>query len=233
MHGLGGFKEQDHIRVMAEAFEEKGFTVIRFDTTNTLGESEGSYEHATTTNYYEDLEDVIHWAKTREWYREPFALVGHSLGAMCVTLFAEKHPEVVLALAPISPAVSGALRVEASDRNQAGEIKKWKETGWRESESVSKPGFIKRLPWSHMVDGMKYVLIPEARNLVMPVLIIVGDHDDTTPPDHAKRLYDALPGMKEFHIIEDGPHTFRDPRQLLEIKTLFLNWIGSIQPRSK
>lgn len=59
MHGLSGFKEQTHIETIANAFKEKGFTTVRFDTTNTFGESDGRYEDATTTNYYEDLEDVI------------------------------------------------------------------------------------------------------------------------------------------------------------------------------
>ena len=59
MHGLGGFKEQPHIQTMAEAFLENGYTAVRFDTTNTFGESAGDYEKATITNYYEDLEDVI------------------------------------------------------------------------------------------------------------------------------------------------------------------------------
>ena len=59
MHGLGGFKEQPHVETLAAAFKEKGYTVVRFDTTNTLGESEGKYEDATVTNYYEDLEFTI------------------------------------------------------------------------------------------------------------------------------------------------------------------------------
>jgi alpha/beta superfamily hydrolase len=66
MHGLSGFKEQDHIVTFAQAFKEKGLTVVRFDTTNTLGESDGKYEGATTINYFEDLEDVIKWAQVRE-----------------------------------------------------------------------------------------------------------------------------------------------------------------------
>ena len=87
MHGLGGFKEQDHIAAFANAFKEKGFTVVRFDTTNTLGESGGKYEDATITNYYEDLEDVVIWAQEQEWYQEPFALSGHSLGGICTLLY--------------------------------------------------------------------------------------------------------------------------------------------------
>ena len=57
--GLGGFKEQMHIAAIGEAFKEKDFTVVRFDTTNNVGESEGRYEDGTFTSYYEDLEDVI------------------------------------------------------------------------------------------------------------------------------------------------------------------------------
>src|SRR5260221_6400320 len=68
MHGLGGFKEQPHIQVMAEAFLDNGYRVVRFDATNSFGESEGKYEDATTTNYYEDLEDVINWSKKQSWY---------------------------------------------------------------------------------------------------------------------------------------------------------------------
>src|SRR3989344_5417332 len=62
MHGLSGFKEQPHIATFAQAFKDRGFIVVRFDTTNTYGESGGKYEDATTTNYYEDLEDIIEWA---------------------------------------------------------------------------------------------------------------------------------------------------------------------------
>ena len=41
MHGLGGFKEQPHVQTFKESFHEEGFTTILFDSTNTLGESDG------------------------------------------------------------------------------------------------------------------------------------------------------------------------------------------------
>src|SRR5680860_130142 len=102
MHGLGGSKKELHIQRFTKAFKDNGFTTVLFDTRNTFGESEGQYEDATTTNYYEDLEDVINWAKTQDWYKEPFWLAGHSLGGLCITLYTQKHPEQVKALAPIS-----------------------------------------------------------------------------------------------------------------------------------
>lgn len=224
MHGLGGFKEQPHVRTFGEAFREKGFTVVWFDTTNSMGESDGRYEDATTTNYYEDLEDLISWASAQSWYQEPFYLSGHSLGGISTALFAQKYPEKVKGIAPISPVVSGKLTLETEAM-----LEEWKKTGWRVTESKSKPGLIKRLPWSHIEDRIKYNLLPEAAKLTMPVLLIVGSEDPVTPPKHQQLLFDALPEPKEYHVIEGAPHTFRDPKHLTEIKQLFLKWIDKVE----
>ena len=223
MHGLGGFKEQKHIQAFTDAFRENDFTTVLFDTTHTYGESDGLYEDATTTNYYEDLEDVINWAKTQSWFQKPFWLVGHSLGGISTALYAERHPNEVKALAPISTVVSGELSVET--KKTRGTLDEWKKTGWLFAKSESKPGLIKKLKWSEMEDRLKYDLLPEANKLTMPVLLIVGDKDDGTPPEHQKILFDKLPGKKEMHIIKNAPHTFKDPEHLAEIKTIFDTWI--------
>lgn len=226
MHGLGGYKEQPQLLAMSEAFFEAGYTVVRFDTTNTLGESDGDYADATVTNYYEDLEDIIVWATGQTWYQEPFVLVGHSLGGLSVALFAEKFPQKVKALAPISTVVSGQLSMEI--KKVSGELEEWKRTGWRISKSESKPGIIKRLKWSHMEDRLLYDLLPQASKLTMPVLLIVGDQDDTTPPEQQKMLFDRVPGKKELHIITRAPHTFKDRHQVAEVKSIFKKWITVI-----
>ncbi|MDO8582070.1 MAG: alpha/beta fold hydrolase [bacterium] len=227
MHGLGGTKDQSHVQTFADAFLSGGYTAVRFDTTNTFGESDGNYEDATVTNYYEDLEDVIAWAKTQPWYAEPFCLAGHSLGGICTALYAEKYPEKVKALAPISTVVSGQLSMETSPKTKI--LEEWKRTGWRIEGSKTTPGRIKRLKWSHMEDRLRYDVLPLVAKLTMPVLLIVGDHDESTPMSHQKILFDALPsGKKELHIIKDAPHTFRDPKHLTEIKEIFSKWIDTL-----
>ena len=223
MRSFGGWKEQPHIQTFAQAFLDQRFTVVRFDTTNTFGESEGKYEDATVTNYYNDFEDVISWAKEQPWYKEPFWLAGHSLGGICTALYAERHPERVAGLAPISTCISGKLSVETKKYKSI--LQPWKETGWFEYKSETVSGRIKRLKWSHMVDRMKYDLLPEAKKLTMPVLLIVGELDDGTPPEHQKLLFDALPGPKELHIIKGAKHTFIEPEHLTEIMVLFDRWI--------
>ncbi|MBI2547667.1 MAG: alpha/beta hydrolase [Candidatus Aenigmarchaeota archaeon] len=226
MHGLGGSKEQPHVAIFAEAFKESGYTVVRFDTTNTFGESDGRYEDATVTNYYEDLEDVIVWAKTQSWYVEPFCLVGHSLGGISIILYAEKHPEEIKGLAPISTVVSGRLSAEAPKHSKT--LREWEKSGWREEKSISHPGRIKRLPWSHMVDRLKYDVLPEVNNLTMPVLLIVGEKDGSTPYKHQKLLYDKLPGKKELHVIKNAAHELNTQEPIMEIKRIFLKWIDKI-----
>lgn len=226
MHGLSGYKEQPHIVAMAEAFRENGYTTVIFDTTNTFGESEGNYENATTTNYYEDLEDVIKWSESQAWFEKPFILAGHSLGGICTALFAEKYPERVMALAPISTVVTGKLSFDTYDRE---ELEDWEKSGWQIQESASNPGMIKRLKWAHMEDRLKYDLLPEVEKLKMPVLLIVGENDTSTPLEHQKILFDALPGPKELHVIKGAKHTFREPAHLAELKKIFTAWLKKIE----
>lgn len=224
MHGLSGNKEQPHVQTFAQAFMDNGYTTVLFDTTNTFGESDGNYEDATVTNYYEDLEDVIKWSKSQSWYQEPFCLAGHSLGSFCITYYAENYPNEVKALAPISTMISGKLSVETKRKF----LEEWKRTGWKVEDSSISPDGKKRLKWSHMEDRMKYDLLPNANKLTMPVLLIVGDKDSGTPPQHQRMLYDKLSGKKEIHIIKDAPHTFRKQRHLDEIKVIFDKWIKSL-----
>ncbi len=225
MHGLGGFKEQEHIAMFAETFLENSYTTIRFDAADTIGESEGKMEEATVTNYYEDLEDVITWTKTQKWYQEPFILVGHSLGAGCSLLYAENHPQEVKAIAPISTVVSGELSFQTYTQE---ELDHWKQTGWQITESRGKPGVFKKLPWSHMEDRLKYDLLTKVDKLIMPIILIVGDQDDATPLAHQQILFDKLPGPKELHIIKGAPHTFREEKHLKEIKEILNNWIKTL-----
>jgi len=226
MHGLGGKKDTIHIKTFSDAFLESGYSTIKFDTTNAYGESEGNYENATTTNYYEDLEDVINWTKTQEWYQEPFCLAGHSLGGISTALYAEEYPEKVKALAPISTVISGQLNNEAIPPK---DLKERERSGWKITRSSSNPNIIKKLKWHPFKEDLfKYDLLEQIDKLTMPVLLIVGDQDNATPQKHQEILFNKLPEPKEIHIIKDAPHTFIDPEHLNEIKTIFKNWIKTL-----
>lgn len=221
MHGLGGSKEQPIVKLCAKVFSSCNYNVIRFDTTNTFGESDGKYENATATNYYEDLEDVIAWARKQRWFQCPFILVGHSLGGMANGLYAENFPNQVKALIPISTVVSGDLSI----KNDPCAMQEWERTGWRISERKSQPGTYKRLPWAHMEDRKKYNLLDKTEKLKMPVLLIVGERDKTTPVEHHKILHEVLPDPKELHIVKGADHVFSQQAYMDKVENILIDWI--------
>lgn len=225
MHGQGGFKEQPHIRLYAQTFIECGFTVVTFDSRDTIGESEGAMEEACISSYLSDLEDVIEWAAKQVWYRESFILVGHSAGSMCGILLAQKHPERVRALVPTSVVVSGSAYIKTIPSEI---LDQWRKTGWRERESTSKPGVIKRVRYSAIEDVRQYDTLTEVGKLTMPVLLIVGENDKTTPPASQKQLYQLLPGRKELKVIKGAEHTFYSPEHLRQIGRILKNWIHTL-----
>jgi len=225
MHGLSGNKNELHIRSIAEAFLDAGYTVVTFDTTNTFGESDGQFEDATLTGYYNDLEDVINWATGQPWYTEPFVLSGHSLGGIATSLYAERYPVRVAALAPISSVISGELSLQAP-KYTPQELERWKTDGFRLFKRSD--GTEKRLKWACMEDRLKYDLLPEAHKLIMPVLLVVGSDDDSTPPRHITQLFDKLPGKKEMHIIEGAIHTFDKAAERQELQGIVRSWLEGL-----
>jgi len=224
MHGLSGSKDRHTVRLVAEAFLENGYTVVTWDAVNTYGESIGGKpEDATTTDHYEDLEDVIKWSSTQDWYSEPFVLAGHSLGGIGTALFAEKYPEKVSALAPLSTVVSGKLKLQTKD----SDFEKWKRDGVR--VEMSHDGLRKKvLKWNHMVDALKYDLLDNVDKLTMPVLLVVGENDTSTPIAHQQILFDKLPGRKEIHIIKGAEHSFYEPNEQIELKQIVKDWIATL-----
>jgi alpha-beta hydrolase superfamily lysophospholipase len=215
-HGLGGTRLQTHIKTLAESFKERQFTVISYDSTNSIGESDGRYEDATITSYYDDLQSAVNWASTQKWYIEPFYLVGHSLGGISSAYYAKNNPNKVKAIALISSVISGELSSKTDKYKDV--LENWKKTGWLIRDN-------KKLPWSHMEDRYSYNLIKDSKFLNMPVLIVVGENDNATPFEHQKLLFQALPGPKEIHIIKGAPHTFKEVEHLGELKSIVQSWI--------
>ncbi len=230
LHGLGGFKDQLHIQALVKALTENNYIVVNFDATNSIGESEGKYENATMQNHYEDLVDVINWANTQEWYKEPFIIAGHSLGGFAVAKYAEEFPNEVKAVFPYAAVYSGKDSFEASEKFKPEEIKDWEETGWTHRTSTSKPGTKMKLPWSHMEERLTHDLKLKTNKLTMPILFVVGENDTSCPPYQQQAFCDLLPKetKKEIHIIAGAPHTFKETGHLNQLENIFSNWLKKI-----
>lgn len=215
MPGLGAYKEQKQLIVAKDVFVQHGYTVVVFDPSHSVGESEGLYEDATMTGYYNDFEDLIAWSSTQDWYREPFVVCGHSLGGYSSLAYAEKYPEKVSAVVSLAPVISGQLSHEAQQRYSKVAYDNWRATGWDERVSNSKPGVIKRLKWSHMEDRLKHDLYPDISQLVMPVFMIAASEDTSCPLDQIKTFFDKIPAVnKDLKVILDAPHTWKTESDL-------------------
>ncbi|HWY79360.1 MAG TPA: alpha/beta fold hydrolase [Candidatus Sulfotelmatobacter sp.] len=222
MHGLGGTKEDPIVTSIAQSFLSQGITVVRFDTTNTFGESDGNYADATTTNFVHDLEDVIEQLKDTPWYTYPFYLAGHSLGGLAVTVFSERNPKLVKGLGQAAPVISGQLTeaVRGSDY-----IRTWEERGFRQEDDPIHPG----LKWQHMLDRRKYDLLQFANRLTMPVLLVIGENDTHIPVAHQKILYSKLPSPKAIYIIPNASHELDSDSARKDIYTIFSSWINAVE----
>ncbi len=232
-HGQGGFKEQEHIQAFADVFLENKFRVVRFDATHSIGESEGDIMDVTYTSYIEDLEDVINWARTKEWFHQPFALCGHSMGGTSTAWYAQHHAEEILCVAPLAAVVNFEVYDKFKKKQDPGFMEAWKEKGYFESESRSKPGVIKKVGWGVSEDLKKYDLLVDAKKLTMPVLLMAGDHDTSTPYEHQELLYEKIPSSnKKLVKIENADHgLWREgvgDKKYDDAKSAINNWLKDL-----
>lgn len=222
MHGLWDDKDSLHIIEYAKPFLDNDFVVIRFDTTNTFWESDWNFENATLTNYYEDLEDVIKWSSSQNFYKEKFILIWHSLWAICSALYSQNNSSKVSSLIMISSPINFEL---SKSTYSIEELKKWEET-WILIEDWW--ALQAKLKWEYMEDKKKYDLLKNPENFTMPTLIIAWENDETTPYKHQKLLFDKILSKKEIYIVKNWPHTFREESHLNEIKILLTKWINKL-----
>jgi len=217
MHGFLSYKEHPLLLETAKIFKENNFTTISFDTTNSLGESDGQMENGTIAGYLEDLEDVIEWAKMQKWYSSSFFLVGHSMGGYCITDYAVRNINVK-SLILFAPKIIGDTPNEA----ELEELGSKGFVGW---ESHSTPGVFKRKGYKYFEDEKNRNLLKIAENIKCPVLIIGGDNDKVIPIEQQKMLFDKIKSKKEIYIFKNGDHNLEGWENSEELGNIIKNWI--------
>jgi pimeloyl-ACP methyl ester carboxylesterase len=227
-HGQKGSKNQPHIEAFARAFLENDYIVVRFDATHSVGESEGALYDVTYNSYISDLEDVIEWSRMQPWFKEPFALCGHSMGAQSTTWYAEHHPESVSLLAAMAPVVNYDMLSSTMDSEA---FERYKQLGYKEVPSSSQPGVIHRIGWKCQESLKKYDILPLANQLTMPVLDIVGSNDTPCPPAHQEIFMNAIAGDTTLMVIDGLQHSYRNAQTdkvddgMSKIETALRQWI--------
>jgi pimeloyl-ACP methyl ester carboxylesterase len=167
-----------------ERYLPRGFDLIAYDS-RAHGESDGD---ACTYGFFEkdDLKRVIDTIGDG-----PVVLLGASLGAAVALQEAADDPRVRAVVAAES---FSDLRTVAVERAP------WVFTQW----SIRRAFEVAEREGRFRVDDVS----PEraASQLSIPVLLVHGADDVDTPPDHSRRIYNALKGPKRLILVPGAGH---------------------------
>ncbi len=192
---------------LVSRFAARGFDVVAYDS-RAHGESGGD---GCTYGFWEkqDLRRVIGTLRAG-----PVVLLGTSLGA-----------GVALQVAAGDPRVTGVVAVEVfSDLETiARDRAPWFVPNWMIQRAFRTA---ERLAAFRVADVSP---VRAAGSITVPVLLIHGAADTNTPPNHSKRVYDALRGPKRLMLVEGARHneSLRNPAVWAEIT----DWIAELLSR--
>lgn len=227
-HGLGSYKEYHTVRIAADAFLKRGYVVVTFDTRYSFGQSDGDIEFATLSAAIEDLETVINWAKTQDFYCEPFALSGHSLGGGSVLFYAEQNPDDVNLLVPVSAMVGGKYYLRSYMLNRPEFFEKWQTEGkrfYRKSNDKSIEGFVS---FDFVTDLQNYDMVFDAGKIKAQTLLITGDEDLSSTLYNNQHLLAKIEGAPELVVLEHCGHTFDSEQNQEDLYKIIDTWLSSL-----
>ena len=179
IHGLTGWKDEDHILAAEQALLDAGAAVLRVDMYG-HGKSGGSFHDHTLFKWMSNAMTLIDYVKEMD-YTTDIYLCGHSQGGLLVVLAAALKHDDIKALIPLSPA-------------------------WKIPENCRKGSMLGRTfnpehvpeefpAWSRGVLGGNYVRVAQTIRVEDyiakyngPVLIVQGEADLSVPARDAVEL---------------------------------------------
>ncbi len=170
-HGFKGFKEQRHIEAISISLVKHGFATLRFDSTNGVGESDGTLLNCTVTSYLRDIKAALAFLKKQKNIdSNRIGVAGHSMGGFACILAANRFPEikVVAALSPPTDWHGVYLRSQVAEWRKNGVIDVY-------SRTLNRHYKVKFKFWQ---DQTSYDAKREARKLRVPTLLVHGTHDE-------------------------------------------------------
>ena len=224
-HGLSGHKGQVMVRRPVQAFVDNGFTVVSFDSRHSFGASDGSLEFATLSTFIEDLHTVIDWAAKENFYHEPFALSGHSLGGGSVLKYAEDNPAKVSLLVPVAAMVGGKYFIRSRLLNEHDSYRQWQREGRLYRENKRHPEKNGWLSFNVVRDMLRYNLVRDAGRVRCPTLLITGDGDPSSTLYNNRALYDNLQCAKTMTILKECGHLYETMQNAEDLYHTVYDWV--------
>ncbi len=217
VHSATGTKETPLMNMCAEAFRARGYTVIRFDAYNGMGEQGGDFSAFTPTSMYDDLNDVLTWARAQEWWHTNLLLFGHSIGGLVVGHYIAEHPDHVHTAVLFAPTASGDSYIRTYQSVDTDGMERWRADGTR---TVHHPlsGASYAFPYEFVKDSCKYNLVTAAPHIHTEIHLLVGTRDRTAPESECRILAEAFPVPARLTVLTNLPHT---PIDSSDIATLY------------
>jgi pimeloyl-ACP methyl ester carboxylesterase len=185
-------------------FVGQGFDVVAYDS-RAQGESTGEI----CTYGYREKADLRHVLDTVR--PGPIVLLGTSLGAAVALQEAAEDPRVT---GVVAAEVFSDLRTVARER-----------APFFLTEGTIRRAFAIAEDRGHFeIDRVSPV--QAALSIHVPVLLIHGADDTDTPPDHSRRVFDALKGPKDLILVEGARHNESLRRQ--DTWRRIEDWIGRV-----
>ncbi len=195
-------KDYNHLVSLAEMLCKQGYTVVRFDSTG-IWESDGNISDYTTTQYLEDIKNVLEYVLRQSDYKHVL-LGGHSRGAQVSILYAARDSRISLVLA-IMPSSKRTTKI-------GQRYKDWKKTGisisYRDLPNNKNQKREFHVPYSHAVDKDQYDVLEDVKKIKVPIIFIAGELDDKCPPEFVKEIFDNANEPKKFITISGIGHDY-------------------------
>ncbi|MDP3015240.1 MAG: alpha/beta hydrolase [bacterium] len=194
-------KNYKHLVGLAEVLREQEYTVVRFEPTGTW-ESEGDISDYTTSQYLEDIKNVLEYMLSQAGYKQ-ILLSGHSRGGQV---------SIVLGIMPSSGPIEGQRREE------------WEKNSISVSQRDLPDNKDKKL------DRDQYDAVGDAKKIKAPIILIAGELDDLVRPDDVREIFDSANGPKKFLVIPGIGHDYRyNDNEVSMVNEKILEQLNSIK----
>lgn len=220
-HGFKSFRNQSHIKAIAEELTRSGLVTLRFDFTKDPGESSLPFAEMTVSYELEVLDQAVKFVKSqKEINPEKIGITGHSLGGLVVAWYAATHPEIK-SLATLSAVYSFT---ETFERHYGDWIRQAKVKGFGYVYSQSLKSKLKLFK-SFYDDGINYEMDKIVSDISCPVMVLCGTSDGLL--NHSQNYLNRLQiKEKKLKVIKGADHNYTKPAHLTEVKTAVATWFA-------
>jgi len=237
-HGFAGVQDMV-LPAVAFCFAQAGFAVVTFDYRG-FGDSGGERGRLTVARQQEDIRVVLHWVQSNPVLDERrIGLWGTGLGgghALCV---AHRNPQVRCVVSQV-PVLNGETLItrgmsfsdreaflqgleDRAVRRRIDDKELWVPINRLIQDRASLrffhqqrracPAISNRMPYLTLYELCYFQVLPFARAVEQPTLMVTAQQDHLTPFAEVREVYDVLAGIKSLFTVSEAGHydVYRDP----------------------